>query len=49
MLETPNKVVLLFDAEVDEFMSIRVPTSQTRIRVWINHPTEPDEVIIAAG
>jgi hypothetical protein len=49
MLETPNKVVLLFDAEVDEFMSIRVPSLQTRICVWINHPTSPDEVVIAVG
>jgi hypothetical protein len=49
MLETPNKVVLLFDAEVDEFMSIEVSTHKTRIRVWINHPTQPDEVVIAVG
>ncbi len=21
----------------------------TRIRIWINHPTEPDEVVIGVG
>jgi hypothetical protein len=49
MLQTPHKIIFLFDAITPEFMTILVPTHETRIRVWINHPTEPDEVVIAVG
>jgi hypothetical protein len=26
-----------------------VPTSRTKIRIWTNHPTEPNEVFIGVG
>lgn len=49
MLDTPVGVVLLFDANEDDMMRIPADKPQTRIRIWINHPTQPDEVRIAVG
>ncbi|PWK63574.1 hypothetical protein [Aminobacter sp. AP02] len=49
MLATPEGVVLLFDANMPEICSMKVPGRQTRVRVWTNHPTEPDEIEIVVG
>jgi hypothetical protein len=46
-LETPEQRVDLFDANMPEILSMQVPGLQTRVRIWTNHPTEPDNVIIA--
>jgi hypothetical protein len=46
---TPDRHVLLFDANHPELMRLQVASSNTRIRVWTNHPTEPDEIIVVAG
>lgn len=48
-IRTPEGQVLLFDANHPELLSLPVETIDTRIRVWTNHPTEPDEVIVAVG
>lgn len=49
MLATPDKIVLLFDANMPEILSMGVPTRMTRVRVWTNHPTEPDKVDVVVG
>jgi hypothetical protein len=49
MLSTPFGVVILFDVNTPEIMSMAVPDKETRIRIWTNHPSEPDEVIVALG
>lgn len=49
MLATPKGVVLLFDANMPEILSMKVPGRETRVRVWTNHPTEPDEIEIVLG
>lgn len=49
ILKTPDKTLVLFDANMPEIMRMSLPSRKTRVRVWINHPTEPDEVIIALG
>jgi hypothetical protein len=46
---TPDRQVLLFDANHPELMRLPAGTNNTRIRVWTNHPTEPDEVIVVVG
>ncbi len=48
-ISTPDRQVILFDANHPELMRMPVTTINTRIRVWTNHPTEPDEVIVAVG
>lgn len=49
MLDTPRREVILSDAHSTELARKSVDTKRTRIRIWINHPTEPDEVTIAIG
>lgn len=49
MLATPERKVLLFDVELPDILSMTVPETETRIRIWINHPTEPDQVVIGLG
>lgn len=48
-LQTPQRRVLLFDANMPEIMSMVVPGAVTRIRIWTNDPREPDEVTIGVG
>jgi hypothetical protein len=45
-LETPEKRIVLSTAEYESFLEMPVRTKKTRVRIWTNHPTEPDEVII---
>ena len=47
ILNTPNNELILFDAIEPEFASAHVPSTKTRIRVWIDHPIEPENVVIA--
>lgn len=49
MLKTPDYRVVVFDAHMPNILSMDVPGVVTRVRVWANHPSEPDDVIIALG
>lgn len=49
MLSTPNNELILFDAIEPEFAIAYVKSTKTRIRVWIDHPSEPENVTIAWG
>lgn len=49
ILNTPNNELILFDAIEPEFASAHVPSQKTRIRIWIDHPSEPENVTIAWG
>lgn len=49
MLATPAGVVLLFDVNMPEILSITVPGRETRVRILTNHSTEPDEIEIVVG
>lgn len=46
LLNTWSGLVLLFDANMPEILSMAVPTSETRIRIWANRLLEPDMVHI---
>ena len=48
-LRTPDNKLLLFDANHPELLGLAVEAQMTRIRVWINHETEPDHIVIIAG
>jgi hypothetical protein len=45
-LETPNCAVVVSTVERELLLSENVPTKRTRVRIWVNHPTEPDKVIV---
>lgn len=47
-LNTPSGVMHLFDAN-DDIDSVATETLQVRVRIWINLPTEPDQVRMALG
>lgn len=48
-LETSHKRLIVFGATVSEYISTTVPSTKTRIRIWIDHPIEPSNVVIAWG
>ena len=41
--------IVVFTAHLDIILSTDVSTSKTRIRIWENHPTQPDDIVIAYG
>jgi len=49
ILNTPNNEIILFDANNPQFAIAHVPSTETRIRVWMDHPIEPSNVTIAWG
>lgn len=48
-LKTPEHRLLLFDVNIPEILSMGVTSPVTRIRIWTNHSSEPDEIVIAVG
>ncbi len=48
-IETPHGYVAVWTVEWKKLLEMRVPTARTKIRIWTNHPTEPNEVFIGIG
>ena len=49
IIKTPGRKVMVYDANIPEIFSMAVPTELTRIRVWTNDVSEPDDILIAVG
>lgn len=49
MLNTQSGMVVLFDANMPEILTMAVSTSETRVRIWVNRPDEPDRIKIGLG
>lgn len=49
ILETSQKRLIVFGARVSEYVSTSVPSTKTRVRIWLDHPIEPSNVVIAWG
>jgi len=49
VLETPNRAVVVSTVERKTILDASVPDRRTRVRIWGNRPTEPDQVIIGLG
>jgi hypothetical protein len=47
LLNTPENKIMLSDA--NDIEDIAVPTIRTRIRIWLDHPTQPENVVIGWG
>jgi hypothetical protein len=47
ILNTPNKELILFDANEPQYAIASVPSATTRIRIWMDHPSAPENVVIA--
>nr|CAI0340246.1 hypothetical protein SHINE37_44114 [Rhizobiaceae bacterium] len=48
-LETSHKRLIVFGVTVSEYASTTVPSTKTRIRIWLDHPIESSNVVIACG
>lgn len=49
ILATPSRAVAVWTVEWNSILDAPVPTLQTRVRVWSNHPREPDKLIVGLG
>jgi hypothetical protein len=48
-LATPNRAIAVRTVLRGTISQVRVPDLRTKVRVWVNHPQEPDKVIIGWG
>jgi hypothetical protein len=48
LMNTPENKIMLSDAN-DDIADIAVPTTRTRIRIWLDHPTQPENIVIGWG
>src|SRR5262249_2285951 len=49
MLETPTRTVVVSTVDHQHFLKFDVAGVSTRLRIWANHPSEPDEVVLGVG
>ena len=47
-ITTPHRSIMVSTVE-GKVISIATPTSVSRVRVWTNHPSEPDRVTVGVG
>jgi len=45
-LQTPNRVVEVWTIEWHKVLEQKVSSTQIRIRIWTNHQSEPDRILI---
>jgi hypothetical protein len=48
VLNTPEKILMISEANAD-IRDIPVSSVRTPIRIWIDHPTQPQHIVIAWG
>ena len=48
-LETPGNVLIVSTSEKQILLRLTVPSVTTRLRIWTNHPTEPEKITVLAG
>lgn len=46
---TPHREVVVSTVELKVVLRATVPSTRTRVRIWENHPSEPDEIIVGLG
>jgi hypothetical protein len=46
MLETPNRKVVVSTVERETVLESRVPGIRAHVRIWVDHPKEPDKIVI---
>jgi hypothetical protein len=49
ILKTPNRRIALRSVIGQTILETPVPEQQTIVRVWVNDPSEPDQVIVGIG
>jgi len=46
MLETPSKVLSICTVLNDVLLELGVPSEKTRVRIWANDVSEPDNIVV---
>jgi hypothetical protein len=46
-LQTPNREVAVCSVHHEKLLAISVEHDISRIQVWVNHPSEPDRIVVA--
>jgi hypothetical protein len=49
MLKTPSKILEVSTSENETLMRCNVAGNSTRVRVWSDHPSEPEHLFVALG
>lgn len=49
LLETPSRTVVMSTVDEQLLFSVPVPDPMTRVRIWLNRPWQPDEVVVGLG
>jgi hypothetical protein len=49
ILPTPSKRLSVCSVHDEPLLLLDVPSSNTRVRIWGNHPAEPNEIWIVVG
>jgi hypothetical protein len=49
MIETPNRRLMISGVSGEPLLQTDIPLTQTRVRVWRNHPVWPDKVVVGWG
>jgi hypothetical protein len=49
VIATPRKLFAVSTSETDVLLQVAVPAARVRVRVWTNHPTQPDVIAILLG
>ena len=49
IIATPSRKVHLCTTSLESVGSLSVPTTQVRVRVWTNHRTAPDQVLVVVS
>ncbi|MEZ5764289.1 MAG: hypothetical protein R3D69_08580 [Xanthobacteraceae bacterium] len=49
MLDTPSRVVEISTSEREVLLKSAVPRNLTRVRIWTDHPSEPDHILVVLG
>lgn len=49
MLDTPSRVVEISTSERDILLKSNVSGNLTRVRIWTDHPSEPEPIVVVLG
>jgi hypothetical protein len=49
VLETPNHRLVMRSVLGTQLLEMDVSHEVTAVKIWVNHPTEPDDVVVGVG
>ncbi len=49
VIETPARELVISSCEHDVYLQVPVVSTRTRVRIWVNDTSEPDEIFVRLG